>query len=105
MRDSSRSASCDQLGLGFADGDIPPNSKSNGFYPFDHFSEGFGSKGLCAVGSGFFGFGVDFDNESVCACGDPGLSNGLNVLGFAGAVTGVEDDREVGERFQDRNGV
>ena len=58
-----------------------------------------GDDGLDAVGEGFFGFVVDFDEEAVGADGDCGEREGKNFVALAGAVRWVDHDRQVAAAF------
>ena len=56
-------------------------------------------EGLVAVGKGFGGIGVDFDDEAVGANGFGGEGEWFDEGGFAGAVAGIDDDWQVAEFF------
>jgi hypothetical protein len=72
-----------------------------------HFSgeegELFGKDGLHAVGERFFGFVVDFDQEAIGSDGDGGAGEGENFVALAGAVAGIDEDREVTAFFDGGN--
>jgi len=61
----------------------------------DEFGEFFGENGLHAVGEGFFGFVVNFDEEAIGASSDSGAGKRKNLVAFSGAVRGVDEDREM----------
>ena len=61
----------------------------------DEFGEFFGEDGLHAVGKGFFGFVVNFDEEAIGANSDSGAGKRKNLVAFTGAVRRVDEDREM----------
>ena len=65
--------------------------------------EFFGEDGLHAVGEGFFGLVVDFDEQSIGADGDCGAGEGKNFVTLAGAVAGVNQDWKVAALFDGRD--
>ena len=67
----------------------------------DEFGELFGEDGLHAVGEGFFGFVVNFDEEAIGANSDRGAGKRKNLVALAGAVRRVDEDREMAA-FLDR---
>ena len=54
-----------------------------------------GGDGLHAVGEGGVGAVVDFDEEAVGADCGGGEAKGKDFVAFAGAVAGVDEDRQV----------
>lgn len=54
---------------------------------------------LVAVGKGFCGIGVDFDDEAVGANSFGGEGERFDERGFAGAVAGIDDDWQMAEFF------
>jgi len=65
----------------------------------NEFSEFFGKNGLHAVGEGFFGFVVNFDEEAIGASGDGGAGERKNFVAFAGAVRRIDEDRKMAAFF------
>jgi hypothetical protein len=65
----------------------------------DEFGEFAGDDRLHAVGEGFFGFVVDFDEEAVATDCDCGERQGKDFVAFAGAVRGIDHDRQVAAAF------
>ena len=61
----------------------------------DEFGELFGEDGLHAVGEGFFGFVVNFDEEAIGANSDRGAGKRQDLVALAGAVRRVDEDREM----------
>ena len=59
------------------------------------FGELVGEDGLDAVGEGFVGFVVDFDEEAIGADSDGGAGKGQNFVALAGAVRGIDEDGQV----------
>ena len=59
----------------------------------------FWEDGLHAVGESFIGFVVDFDEEAVGSNGNSGAGKRQNFVAFAGAVTGVNENRKVAAFF------
>jgi len=57
--------------------------------------EFFGEDGLHAVGEGFLGFVMDFDEEAIGADGYGGARERENFVAFAGAVAGIDEDGEM----------
>jgi hypothetical protein len=62
-----------------------------------------GEDGLDAVGQGFFGLVVDFDEKAIGAYGDRGAGEREDFVTFAGAVGGIDEDGEVAALFDGRN--
>jgi len=58
-----------------------------------------GEDGLNAVGEGFFGLVMDFDEESIGADGDRGTGKRKDFVTLAGAVAGVDQDGQVAAFF------
>ena len=52
----------------------------------EEFSEFVGEDGLDAVGEGFVGLVVDFNEEAIGADGDGGAGERQDLVAFAGAV-------------------
>ena len=50
---------------------------------------------LIAVGQGPLGIGMDFEDQAVGAGGDGGDGHVRDQVGVAGAVAGIDDDRQV----------
>ena len=48
---------------------------------------------------------MDFDDEPICACGNGSTRDGGDVIGVTCGMRRVEDDRQVGEVFQNGDGV
>jgi len=61
----------------------------------EEFGEFGGEDGLHAVGEGFFGLMVDFDEEAVGADGHGGTGERKNFVALAGAVAGIDHDGEM----------
>jgi hypothetical protein len=61
----------------------------------DQCGEFFGEDRLHAVGEGFFGFVVNFDEEAIGANSDSGARKRKNLVALAGAVRRVDEDREM----------
>src|SRR5579863_6773851 len=59
--------------------------------------------GLDAVGEGFFGLVMYFDEEAVGTCGYGGARHGKNFVAFAGAVAGVDEYGEMAAFFDGGN--
>ena len=59
--------------------------------------------GLHAVGEGFFGLVVDFDEESIGANGYGGAGEWENFVAFAGAMAGIDEDGQVAALFDGGN--
>ena len=55
--------------------------------------------GLDAVGEGFVGLVVDFDEEAIAADGYGGAGERENFVAFAGAVAGIDHDGEMAAFF------
>jgi hypothetical protein len=58
--------------------------------------------GLLAVRERFIWMRVHFYEESIGACGNGGNTHGEDKVAAAGGVTGVDYDRQMGERSQER---
>ena len=65
----------------------------------DEGGEFFGEDGLHAVGEGFFGLVMDFDEEAVGANGDGGAGKWKNFVALAGAVAGIDEDGKMAALF------
>ena len=65
----------------------------------DEFGEFFGEDGLHAVGEGFFGFVVNFDEQAIGTNGDGGAGERKNLVAFASAVRGIDEDGKVAAFF------
>jgi hypothetical protein len=63
------------------------------------FGEFGGEDGLDAVGEGFIGLVVDFDEEAIAADGNGGAGERENFVAFAGAVAGIDHDGEMAALF------
>jgi len=48
---------------------------------------------------------VHFYDQAIRSSGYPGASNGRYVSPIAGAVAGIEDNRQVGEFLENRDGI
>ena len=62
-----------------------------------------GEDGLDAVGKGFFGLVMDFDEEAIGANGDGGAGKRENFVALAGTVRGIDEDGEVAAFFDGGN--
>ena len=62
-------------------------------------------KGLGAVGEGMGGVVMDFNDEAVRADRDGGFGQGNNKFAASGSVAGVDNNREVAEFFDGRDGA
>ncbi len=69
----------------------------------DKTSKLFGIEALGAVGKGFFGFMVYLDHQAVCTGRHRCPCHGTDLLSDTGGMAGINDYRQVGELFQDRN--
>ncbi len=63
------------------------------------FGEFGGEDGLHAVGEGFFGLVMDFDEEAVGADGYGGTGERKNCVALAGAVAGIDEGGQVAAFF------
>jgi len=63
------------------------------------FCEFGGEDGLHAVGEGFFGLMMDFDEEAVTTNGYGGAGERENFMALAGAVAGIDEDGQVAALF------
>src|SRR5260221_8314052 len=63
------------------------------------FGEFGGEDGLHAVGEGFFGLVMDFDEEAVAADGYGSAGERKNFVALAGAVAGIDEDGQVAAFF------
>ena len=61
----------------------------------DEFDQFAGENGLHAVGEGGVGAVMNFDEQAVGADGDRGAGKRQNFVAFAGAVAGIDEDRQV----------
>ena len=61
----------------------------------DEFGEFLGEDGLHAVGKGFFGLVVNFDEEAIGANSDGGARKRKNFVALAGAVRRIDEDGKV----------
>ena len=59
------------------------------------FGEFGGEDGLHAVGEGFFGLVMDFDEQAISADGDGGARKRKDFVALAGAVAGIDEDGQV----------
>jgi hypothetical protein len=62
-----------------------------------------GDDGLDAVGEGFVRLMMDFDEEAISADGDCCTREGEDFVALAGAVGGIDEDREVAALFDCRD--
>ena len=62
-----------------------------------------GEDGLDAVGEGFFGLVMNFDQEAVGAYGSCGEGQRKNFVALAGAVAGIDDDGKMAAFFDGGN--
>ena len=69
----------------------------------DEGGEFFGQDGLHAVGEGVVGVVVDFDEQAIGADGDGGAGERKNFVALAGAVAGIDEDRQVAALFDGGN--
>jgi len=65
----------------------------------DELGEFLRKDGLHAVGEGFFGFVVNFDEEAIGTNGDGGAGERKNLVAFASAVRGIDEDGKVAAFF------
>jgi hypothetical protein len=65
----------------------------------DEFGEFSGEDGLHAVGEGLVGGVMNFDKQAVGAYSYCGAGEGQNFMALAGAVAGVDEDRQVAAFF------
>ena len=57
--------------------------------------EFFGKDGLHAVGESFVRFVMDFDEQAIGANSDGGAGKRENLVPFAGAMAGIDEDGQV----------
>jgi len=69
----------------------------------DEFGKFFGEDGLHAVGQSLFGLVVNFDEEAIGANRDRSARKRKNFVTLAGAVAGIDENREVAAFFDGRN--
>ena len=65
----------------------------------DELDELLRKDGLHAVGEGFFGFVVNFDEQAIGTNGDGGAGERKNLVAFASAVRGIDEDGKVAAFF------
>jgi hypothetical protein len=70
-----------------------------------HSGKGFRCERLFAIRDGMCRVLVDFDDDTIRACGNARSGNGGDEVRIAGRVGGIDHNRKMGQFLKDREGV